>query len=154
MVSKQRRTTIFLTGASTGIGRAVAVRLMSEGYEVWGTSRQVEKLRDLPGLHPLRLDFAEPESIDQAWEQALAESGGMDVVIQNAGRGHWGSVEESSVAEARRQWVDLVEGPLRLLQLAAAHMRLRRSGCILGVTSLAAELPIPFFPITARVRRP
>ncbi len=65
-------------------------------------------------------------------------------MIQNAGAGIFGSVEEVPLADARWQWQVLVEGPLQLLKLAAAHLRPRGEGLIIGVSSLAAEMPLPF----------
>lgn len=145
MPAKHRRPAVFLTGASSGIGRALALRLMEEGYEVWGSSRDKKRLEGLPGLHPLELDFLKPGSVSLAWRQALEEAGEIDIVIQNAGHGIFGSIEETDAADSRSQWVALVEGPLQLLQLAAAHMRPRNKGWIIGISSLAAELPMPFF---------
>lgn len=136
---------VFITGASTGIGRAIATELIAKGYRVWGTSRNKSRLADIPQLHPLELDFARPESVEAAWKQALSEAGEIDIVIQNAGSGIFGSVEEVSVAAAREQWVTLVESPLLLFKLAAAHLRPRRTGWIIGISSLAGEMPMPFF---------
>jgi len=136
--------TVFLTGASSGIGRATAELLSARGFEIWATSRDVGRLPALPGLHPLELDFERPETIDAAWNRALGEACHFDIVVQNAGAGIFGSIEDVPSEEAARQWQILVESPLRLLRLAAAHMRPRRAGVIVGVSSLAAELPMPF----------
>jgi NAD(P)-dependent dehydrogenase (short-subunit alcohol dehydrogenase family) len=136
--------TVFLTGASSGIGRAAAERLAQAGYEVWATARDVTRLPRHPRLHPLALDLEQPASIDAAWRQALAEAGHIDILVQNAGAGIFGAIEDVTPEEAARQWQVLVEGPLRLLRLAAAHMRPRRAGTIVGVSSLAAEMPLPF----------
>lgn len=136
---------VFLTGAGSGIGKAVAVRLVAEGYEVWGTGRSLEKLAGIKGLHPLEMDFSVPGSVERAWKKALEEAGGIDVVIQNAGSGIFGSIEETGIESARAQWTVLVEGPLELLRLAASHMRERRSGWIIGISSIAGEMPMPFF---------
>jgi short-subunit dehydrogenase len=136
--------TVFLTGASSGIGRATAELLSARGCEIWATSRDAARLPSLPRLHPLELDFEKPRSIDAAWQRALEESHGIDVVVQNAGAGIFGAIEDVSLEEAARQWQILVAGPLQLLRLAAAHMRVRRTGIIVGVSSLAAEMPLPF----------
>jgi NAD(P)-dependent dehydrogenase (short-subunit alcohol dehydrogenase family) len=136
--------TVFLTGASSGIGRAAAELLAQRGYAVWATARDPARLPQHPRLHPLALDLAQPASIDGAWQQALAEAGRIDILVQNAGAGIFGAIEDVTPEEAARQWQVLVEGPLRLLRLAAAHMRPRRKGVIVGVSSLAAEMPLPF----------
>jgi short-subunit dehydrogenase len=136
---------VFLTGASSGIGKSIAQRLISEGYEVWGTSRQADRLSGIAGLHVLEMDLSLPSSIESAWKQGLDQAGHFDIIIQNAGYGHFGSIEETSLPEAQAQWSALVEGPLLLCRLAAAHCRLRRRGWIIGISSLAAEMPLPFF---------
>lgn len=136
---------VFITGASSGIGFAVAQKLIQAGHQVWGTSRDPNRLADLSSVHPLRLDFSESASVERAWSQAVHEAGHIDVVIQNAGQGIFGSIEEVSMAEARSQWTTLVEGPLQICRLAAAHLRPRGCGMIIGISSLAGELPMPFF---------
>jgi NAD(P)-dependent dehydrogenase (short-subunit alcohol dehydrogenase family) len=136
--------TVFLTGASSGIGRATAELLSARGHQVWATARTAGRVPVLPGLRALELDLENPKSIDAAWNRALAEAGRIDVVVQNAGAGIFGAVEDVSLEEAARQWRILVEGPLQLFRLAAAHLRVRRTGVIVGVSSLAAELPLPF----------
>jgi short-subunit dehydrogenase len=136
--------TVFLTGASSGIGRATAELLADRGYEVWATSRNAARVPAHPRVHALDLDLEQSESIDAAWQRALSEAGHIDIVVQNAGAGIFGSVEDVSLPEAARQWQILMTGPLQLFRLGATHMRSRRSGVIIGVSSLAAELPLPF----------
>lgn len=140
----QMAQTVFLTGASSGIGRATAELLATRGYEVWATSRAAARVPRHPRLHALELDLERPNSIEAAWTRALGEAGRIDIVVQNAGAGIFGAVEDIALSEAARQWQILVAGPLQLLRLAAAHMRPRHTGTIIGVSSLAAELPLPF----------
>jgi len=135
---------VFLTGASSGIGRAAAELLAARGYEVWATSRDGERMPEHAAIHPLALDLEEPASIDAAWNRAVAEAGRIDALVQNAGAGIFGAIEDVTPEEAARQWRILVDGPLRLFRLAAGHMRPRKSGVIVGVSSLAAEMPLPF----------
>ena len=80
---------VFLTGASSGIGLAIAKLLVEEGHEVWGTSRDLARIPKLPRLHAIRLDLADRLSIENAFNSALAEAGYFDVVINNAGAGHF-----------------------------------------------------------------
>jgi NAD(P)-dependent dehydrogenase (short-subunit alcohol dehydrogenase family) len=133
---------VFLTGASSGIGRATADLLVERGCTVWATARKKERLP--PNVRGLELDLENSKSIKAAWDQAVGEAGHIDVLIQNAGAGIFGAVEDVTIEDAARQLQVLVSGPLFLFRLAAAHMRPRRSGLILGVSSLAAELPLPF----------
>ncbi|MFN2541230.1 MAG: SDR family NAD(P)-dependent oxidoreductase [Chthoniobacterales bacterium] len=136
--------TIFLTGASSGIGLAMAEALTARGHEVWGTSRDPARLPQLPRLHPVRLDVSDPHAIDTAFNTALAEADHFDVLINNAGSGHFGPTETLPDDEVSRQFQILVFGHLHLMQLALRAMHARGSGLIINVTSLAARLPVPF----------
>ena len=136
--------TVFLTGATSGIGKATAELLAQKGYAIWGTTRSLERAGKSSHFHALEMRLEEPASVEAAWNEALAQAGRIDIVIQNAGAGIFGAIEDVSPGDARWQWQVLVEGPLRLLQLAAEHLRPRREGMIIGVSSLAAELPMPF----------
>ncbi|HZR78619.1 MAG TPA: SDR family NAD(P)-dependent oxidoreductase [Chthoniobacterales bacterium] len=135
---------VFLTGASSGIGLATARALIARGDEVWGTSRNLIRLEHVAGIHPVRLDLNDPRSIDDAFKSALAEAGHFDVVINNAGNGHFGAAEHLSEAEIASQFQVLVFGQLRLMRLAMAEMRQHGEGLIINVTSLASRLPVPF----------
>ena len=135
---------IFLTGASSGIGLAIAQSLIARGDEVWGTSRNLIRLESLPGIHPVRLDLSDARSIDDAFKCALAEAGYFDVVINNAGGGHFGPAEHLSIDEIEKQFRILLFGHLQLMRLAMTAMRLRGNGLIINVTSLASRLPVPF----------
>ena len=135
---------VFLTGASSGIGLAIAKLLIAQGHEVWGTSRNLERIPKLPRLHPVRLDLSDPHSIEEAFNQALAEAGHYHVVINNAGSGHFGPVEFLSGQEIASQFQILVFGQVQLMRLALHMMRARGEGLIINVTSLASRLPVPF----------
>src|SRR5437667_111897 len=135
---------IFLTGASSGIGLAAARLLVARGDEVWATSRNPERIPEMPRLHPMRLDLRDPRSVEEAFNAALAEAGHFDVLINNAGSGHFGPAENLSEKEIASQFQILVFGHLQLLQLALRAMQARGEGLIINVTSLAGRLPVPF----------
>lgn len=135
---------VFLTGASSGIGLAIAKLLVAEGHEVWGTSRNLERIPKMPRLHPIRLDLADPVSIEEAFASTLAEAGHLDVLINNAGAGHFGPAELLPLDVIKSQFQILVFGQIQLMQLALQHMRPREEGLIINVTSLASRLPVPF----------
>jgi NAD(P)-dependent dehydrogenase (short-subunit alcohol dehydrogenase family) len=135
---------ILLTGASSGIGLAIAKLLVAEGHEVWGTSRNLERIPKLPRLHAIRLDLADRLSIENAFNSALAEAGRLDVLINNAGAGHFGPAEVLPLDVITSQFQILVFGQIQLMQLALQHMRPRGEGLIINVTSLASRLPVPF----------
>ena len=135
---------VFLTGASSGIGLAIARLLIARGDEVWGTSRNISRLKDVAGLHPVPLDLSNSNSIASAFETALSEAGHFDVLINNAGSGHFGAAEHLTEAEIQQQFQVLVFGHLQLMRLALAAMRSHGGGLIINVTSLASRLPVPF----------
>src|SRR6202162_3629166 len=135
---------VFITGASSGIGLAIAQALIRRGDQVWGTSRDPARLPKLAGLQSFELDLADSHSIDRAFESAFAEAGYFDVVINNAGSGHFGAAEHLSDVEIESQFQILVFGQLQLMRLAMAAMRARGQGLIINVTSLASRLPVPF----------
>jgi NAD(P)-dependent dehydrogenase (short-subunit alcohol dehydrogenase family) len=135
---------IFLTGASAGIGRAIAQALSESGHEVWGTSRNAERVPRLPRLHPLELDLTNDALIETAFARALNEAGQFDVLINNAGSGHFGPAESLPPKILAEQFQILVFGQVRLTQLALASMRPRGDGLIINVSSLASRLPVPY----------
>src|SRR5213080_4991210 len=135
---------IFLTGASSGIGLATARLLVARRNEVWATSRNPERIPEMPRLHPMRLDLGDPRSVEEAFNAALAEAGHFDVLINNAGSGHFGPAENLSAEEIANQFQILVFGHLQLMRLGLAAMKSREEGLIINVTSLAARLPVPF----------
>lgn len=135
---------IFLTGASSGIGLAIATALTARGHEVWGTARDVARLPKLPGFHPILLDLSDNQSIDQAFGSALAEAGHFDVLINNAGSGHFDAAEHLAMPAIVEQFQVLFFAQLRLVHQGLASMRKGRGGLIINVTSLASRLPVPF----------
>src|SRR5437868_6679164 len=135
---------IFLTGASSGIGRAIAEALTRRGYQVWGTSRDSSRLPPLLNFHPVALDLSDESSIGAAFANAESEAGAFDVVINNAGSGHFGPAAAMPMHELRREFEVLVFGQIHLMQLALRGMRERNSGMMINVTSLASRLPLPF----------
>ena len=135
---------VFLTGASSGIGLAIAKLLVAQGHEVWGTSRNLERIPKLPRLHAIRLDLADRPSIENAFNSALAEAGYIDVLINNAGAGHFGPADLLPLEVITSQFQILVFGQIQLMQVALRHMRPRGAGLIINVTSLASRLPVPF----------
>jgi short-subunit dehydrogenase len=135
---------VFLTGAGSGIGLATTNALLDAGHDVWGTSREPEGLPKRERFHPVRLDLRNMTEIEQAFASALRGAGHFDVVINNAGSGHFGPAEVLSNSEIADQFQIAFFAHVRLMQLALAEMRRRNSGLIVNVTSLAALLPVPF----------
>lgn len=135
---------IFLTGASSGIGLATAKALLARGDEVWGTSRDPARLASNIKFHPVRLDLRDGRSIDEGFHAASTEAGQFDVVINNAGSGHFGPAELLTAEELAEQFRVVFFSHVRLMQLALADMRRRDQGLVINVTSMASLLPVPF----------
>ena len=137
---------VFLTGASAGIGLAIAQALSAVGCEVWGTARDVSRLpQGLARFHPVALDLGEPAGVEAVFRAALAEAGGrFDAVINNAGGGWFGPGVEIPPEELTAQFQVLALGPMALIRLAVPSLRTRPGGTVVNVTSLAARLPLPY----------
>jgi short-subunit dehydrogenase len=135
---------VFITGASSGIGLAIAKLLVAQGHEIWGTSRNLERIPKMPRWHAVRLDLTDPLSIEEAFNAAVAEAGCFDVVINNAGAGHFDPAELLPMETITSQFQILVFGQIQLMELALQQMQGRGEGLIINVTSLASRLPVPF----------
>jgi short-subunit dehydrogenase len=135
---------IFLTGASSGIGLAVARALSANGDEVWGTARKTGRIPALPGLHRLTLDLLDRDSLGEIFRSAWREAGHFDVVINNAGSGYFGPAESLSSEELSRHFEVLLFGQIELLRLALEAMRGEERGLVINVSSLASRLPVPY----------
>ena len=135
---------VFITGASAGIGLATAKLLAERGDEVWGTSRDPARVPQLPRLHAVRLDLTDNVSLGESFRMALREAGHFDVVINNAGGGHFGPAEHLSPEAVHAQFQTVLFSHIELCRLALASMRATGSGRIINVTSLASRLPVPF----------
>lgn len=122
-----------ITGCSTGIGRATALELMHRGYEVVATARRLESIADLEVTERLFLDVDSDASV----AAVLAAAGRIDVLINNAGLGVEGSVEELPLEDVRRAFETNFFGPVRMIQAFLPAMRERASGAIVNVTSVA-----------------
>ena len=137
--------TALVTGAGAGLGRAFAEMLLAEGVAVWGTARRTDRLPVAPCFHPLVFDLAAGDGAAAALvQQVEQESGGLDLLVHNAGYGVFGAFDAVPVHDWCTQLDCLLGRALVLNHAALAVMRPRRYGAIVNVSSLAAELPIPF----------
>jgi len=140
--------TAFVTGASTGLGRAFADMLLAEGVRVWGTARDPSRLAPLkasPAFRAVSLDLANAAAAEGAFELAAKEAGGgFDLVVQNAGYGAFGEFADTDFTLWQSQLEAMLLNTARLSQAALRGMRARDRGCLVHVTSLAVEFPLPF----------
>lgn len=141
-----RHRSAFVTGASTGLGRAFAEMLVAEGVAVWGTSRDAARLAGIPGLHPVVLELGDGPGAEQAFLDADRAAGGFDLVINNAGFGAFGGFAETEFAVWERQLQQMLLNTARLCHAALRGMRVRGRGTLVNISSLAAEFPLPYQP--------
>lgn len=130
-----------VTGASAGIGEATAKRMIAAGYTVYAAARRLDRMQPLKAMGALLLplDLTDDRSIGAAADQVRDQHGRIDVLLNNAGYGSYGAVEDVPLAEARRQFEVNVFGLARLIQLLTPMMRAQRSGKIVNVSSIAGR---------------
>lgn len=133
---------IFITGASSGIGLAIALHLHKKGYEVIGTSRTPEKYQ-LP-FSLLKLDLSDDDSIATCTQQFIDEYGQLDVLINNAGVGITGALEELPKAEMLKNFQVNFFGPIQVIQQLLPLMRAKNDGLIINITSIAGYVGLPY----------
>ncbi len=134
---------ILVTGATRGIGRVLAEELSRRGHKVYGAGRSWKGDEDIPFI-PLTMDVTEEASVSSAVSRVIDEVGRLDVLLNNAGIGQSGSIEESQVDAARRVFETNYFGAVRLLKAALPEMRQQGSGTIAVVGSAAGRIGIPF----------
>ena len=146
----QLHRTAFVSGASAGLGREFALMLLAEGVRVWGSSRDPARLEALssghPGaFHPVTLDLADFDGAVRAYTVASAAAGGgFDLVVNNAGYGVFGEFAGVETAVWRAQLEGMLGTVLGLSHAAFRSMRARNRGCLVHVSSIAAEFPLPY----------
>ena len=134
-----------VTGASSGIGEATALKLRSLGYMVYAAARRLDRMQHLAksGIKLLAMDVTDDASMQMGINAIIAEAGRIDVLVNNAGYGSYGAVEDVPMDEARAQFDVNVFGAVRLIQLALPGMRTRRSGTIVNITSMGGKIHTP-----------
>ena len=137
--------TALVTGASSGIGEDTARKLQALGYIVYGAARRTDRLQTLvaDGVRPLAMDVTDDASMTAGVNRILEETGRIDVLVNNAGYGSYGAIEDVPIDEARRQFEVNVFGLARLTQLVAPHMRAQGSGTIINISSMGGRLTTP-----------
>lgn len=134
-----------VTGASSGLGKATAQRLLAAGYTVYVAARRRALMDDLAaqGAIPLTMDITQDADVQQAVAVIQAGHGGVDVLINNAGFGLYGSVEETSLDDARYQFEVNLFGLARLTQLLLPGMRAKGAGTIVNLSSMGGKIYTP-----------
>jgi len=134
-----------VTGGSSGIGEQTALQLRDAGFTTYAVARRVERMETLAtaGVTTFAMDVTDDASMVAGIERIIAEQGRLDVLVNNAGYGSYGSVEDVPIDEARRQFEVNVFGLARLTQLVTPHMRTQGSGRIINVSSIGGKFYEP-----------
>jgi short-subunit dehydrogenase len=157
-MNKYYGNVVLVTGASSGIGKAIAEYLAQKGYNVYGTSRKpqtaggtgslangkTDEAASASAVKMLQMDVCSDESVKAAVEQVMAAEGELGIVINNAGMGIAGSVEDSSPEEVFLQFDTNFFGMHRVIRQVLPAMRKRGRGLIINMSSVGAVFPIPF----------
>jgi short-subunit dehydrogenase len=136
---------VLITGASSGIGKETARLLVNNDFIVYGAARRVDKMDDLKsiGVHVLEMDVTNEESMVNGIKAIIAAEKRIDVLVNNAGYGSFGSLEDVPLSEARYQFEVNIFGLARLCQLVIPHMREQHSGRIINISSVAGSFGEP-----------
>ena len=140
--------TVLITGSSTGIGRATAIKFQQEGWNVIATMRNPEKEQELGSLENVivtRLDVQDQDTIDRTIETGLSNFGSIDVVVNNAGYGLAGTFESISRESIQRQFGVNVFGLFDVTRAILPHFRKQKSGVIINITSVGGVMTFPLF---------
>nr|WP_314834645.1 SDR family oxidoreductase [uncultured Flavobacterium sp.] len=134
---------VLITGGSSGIGKSIGEFLHHKGFVVYGTSRNPEKV--VNAIFPLiALDVRDVDSINKAVAKVIAISGRLDVVINNAGVGITGPLEEIPTSEIKNNFETNLFGPIEVMKAVLPQMRVQQSGLIINITSIAGYMGLPY----------
>ena len=132
---------VFVTGVSSGIGRATATQFAKLGCKVFGSVRDIRNAQAIPGVEMIEMDVRDDASVKRAIGLIIDRAKRIDVLVNSAGGTMVGSVEETSISEAQALFDTHVFGTLRTTQAVLPHMRQQRSGRIINVSSVLGFLP-------------
>lgn len=136
---------ILITGASSGIGKATALQLITEGHKVYTAARRIEKMNDIAekGGFPLPMDITKEADINYVVDTIIKKEGRIDVLFNNAGYAIYGAIEDIKIEEARRQFEVNIFGLASITQKILPHMRSQKSGLIINTSSMGGKMYTP-----------
>ena len=131
-----------ITGAPSGMGKSTANILHNQGYKVYGAARRLNQMQDLEdkGMSIVSLDLTKDETIVECVNDILSKEGRIDILINNAGYGAYGAVEDVSIEEAKRQFEVNMFGLARITQLVLPKMREHKFGRIVNISSMGGKI--------------
>jgi short-subunit dehydrogenase len=135
---------VLITGGSSGIGKSIGILLAANGYTVYGTSRNPAKFTDFNAFKLLALDVTNTETIQKAVDTVIQAEGKLDVLINNAGVGITGPIEETPDEEIHKAFQTNLYGPITVMKAVLPQMRTQKSGLIINVSSIAGYMGLPY----------
>ncbi len=139
------KNVILITGASSGIGKETALKLIGEGNIVYGAARRLGAMDDLKtaGGFAIKMDLSDELEVSSAVKRIIDEQGRIDVLVNNGGYADYGSMEEMSIEDAKRLFEVNMFGPGRLIQLVLPYMRKQSSGKIINISAISGKIYLP-----------
>jgi short-subunit dehydrogenase len=136
---------VLITGASSGIGKQTALLLVQQGLIVYGAARRLDKMQDLKeaGVRLLQMDVTDDASMIKGVQEIIDAEKRIDVLVNNAGYGSYGALEDVPITEAKHQFDVNIFGLARLTQLVLPHMRSQKSGRIINISSIGGKIGEP-----------
>ncbi len=138
------KNVVLITGGSSGIGKSVGAFLTTKGFKVFGTTRNLQKYPDFDAFDLIQLDVKQPESVERAVAEVIEREGRLDVLINNAGVGITGPIEETPHEEILNVFDTNFHGPVHMMKAVLPQMRKQGGGLIINTTSIAGYMGLPF----------
>lgn len=138
------RKVVLITGGSSGIGKSIGTYLTSKGFKVYGTTRNLKNYPDFDAFELLQLDVRLPESIQKAVSEIISKEGKLDVLVNNAGVGITGPIEETPHEEILNVFDINFHGPVHVMKAVLPQMRKQGGGKVINITSIAGYMGLPY----------
>ena len=135
---------VLITGGSSGIGKSIGIYLIEKGFTVYGTTRNLKKYSDFNHFILLELDVTLKETITTAVTSLIKKEGQLDILINNAGVGITGPIEETPVEEINKAFDTNFNGPIRMMQVVLPQMRKQKKGLVINISSIAGGMGLPY----------
>jgi len=135
---------VLITGGSSGIGKSIGVYLKSKGFTVYGTTRNLNRHSNFTSFELLEMEVTDVDTIQSAVSEVIAKEGRIDVLLNNAGIGITGPIEETPHEEILNVFDTNFNGPLHMIKAVLPKMREQQSGLILNITSIAGYMGLPY----------
>ena len=144
-MSNNQKKVVLITGASSGIGKVTAEKLLEKGYVVYATARRLKKMLDLEskGANILKMDVTSDGDVNSVVDKIIQEQGRIDVLLNNAGYGSYSTVENIPMEELKYQFEVNVFGQGRLIKAVLPYMRSQKSGRIINMSSMVGIVSTP-----------